>query len=566
MPKKAPQKKPISLKWGLMTAMVACWVIPIVTIVVVAGVLLNHSYEKNLRQSVSANVDHAMEQTALRLTAAMEASKAVSYNGEIREAYRDYQLTGDRQALYNRVTGYFTQSYSREESFKAAFLTFNDHPDKLYYYADSFRANGYQRAQHFRTEVQPEVSELLETVDTGIYFMENEGELYMTRNLLDNAFQPYAQLTLLCDMDTVFQPFSTLTADSQVDVTLDDVTFRLSEQTDAAGTDEHEILTDYALDFGGHTLSVTVTARELGLWGAMPGLRWAVVLVLLLGAPLLGGMVLLFYRFVTQPVETLVDAAGRVEGGQRGYLIETTARSAEFQKLYSHFNSMSLELQRQFERLYREQQALQEARIKALQSQINPHFLNNTLEVISWEARLAENDRVCAMTEALATMLDAALDRDGRGMASLKQELGYVDAYLYIIGQRLGPKLTVAKEVDDSLLDQVIPRLILQPIVENAVEHDLTPQHGGRLTLRVRRQEDALLLEVEHDGTISPEDQKRLEALLSGTPEPAAGDKVGLRNVRERLTLLYGDRAALSIRQNTGGSIMACIRLPLERR
>lgn len=68
MPKKAPQKKPISLKWGLMTAMVACWVIPIVTIVVVAGVLLNHSYEKNLRQSVSANVDHAMEQTALRLT------------------------------------------------------------------------------------------------------------------------------------------------------------------------------------------------------------------------------------------------------------------------------------------------------------------------------------------------------------------------------------------------------------------------------------------------------------------------------------------------------------------
>lgn len=82
----------------------------------------------------------------------------------------------------------------------------------------------------------------------------------------------------------------------------------------------------------------------------------------------------------------------------------------------------------------------------------------------------------------------------------------------------------------------------------------------------MRRQEDALLLEVEHDGTISPEDQKRLAALLSGTPEPAAGGKVGLRNVRERLALLYGDRAALSIRQNAGGSILACIRLPLERR
>lgn len=563
MRRKYTQRKPISLKWGLMTVMVACWVIPIVTIVLVAGILLNHSYERNLRESVSANVDHAMEQTALRLSGALEASKAVSYNGEVRDAYRSYQQSGDRQALYNRVTGYFSQTFSRDADFKAVFLTFNDHPDKLYYYADSYRANSYRRLQHYRTEVLPQVSALLETVDTGIYFLEDEGELYMTRSLMTAAFEPYAELTLLCDTDTLFQPFAAISSDAQVDVTLDGVTFRLSEQAADAGADERVLLTDYTSEFGGHALSVTVTAVEPDLWGAMPGLKWAVLLVLLLGVPLVGGIVLLFYRYVTLPVETLVDAAARVEDGQRGYQIDCTTGSAEFQKLYSHFNSMSLELQRQFERLYREQQALQQAKIKALQSQINPHFLNNTLEIISWEARLAENDRVCAMTEALATMLDAALDRDERSMIALRQELGYVDAYLYIIGQRLGPALHVRKDIDETLLGAFIPRLILQPIVENAVEHDLTPRRGGELTLRVRQSAQRLLLEVAHDGTISPEDRERISALLHGAPDGGTG-KVGLRNVRERLTLLYGGRADLTVEQQGRDCILVCISLPLD--
>ena len=563
MQKRVLQRRPISLKWGLMAVMVACWVIPIVTIIVVAGVLLNRNYEQSLRESVSNSVDHAMEQTTLRLSDAMESSKAVSYNGDIRDAYRAYQSSGNRQTLYNRVTSYFGQNFSRNETFKAAFLTFNDHPDKLYYYADSYRANGYQRAQYFRTEMQPRVDALLQTVDSGIYFLEDEGDLYITRNLLDVTFHPYAQLTLLCDVNIVFQSFSGLAENARVDITLDDVTFRLSEGPQEGDADMQEVLPDYAVDFGGgHTLTVAVAATALRLWGAMPGLRWAVVLILLLGIPMAAGIVLLFRRLVTRPVETLVDAAARVASGQRGYLIQDTTGSLEFQKLYGHFNEMSTELQRQFQQLYQEQQALQEARIKALQSQINPHFLNNTLEVISWEARLAENDRVCAMTEALATMLDAALDRDGQGMASVAQELGYVDAYLYIISQRLGPGLTVTKEVDETLLSETIPRLILQPIVENAVEHDLTPQRGGHLLLRVRRQGDSLLLEVVHDGVIAPEDQRQLDALLSGTTD-AGGSKVGLRNVRERLHLLYGRRASLTIRQETAGSVLARITLPM---
>lgn len=92
------ERKPFSLKWGLTAVMAACWVIPIVTIVIVAGVLLNRNYEQSLRESITASVGHAMEQTTLQLNNAMEASKAVSYNGDIREALGAMKANLDRRA------------------------------------------------------------------------------------------------------------------------------------------------------------------------------------------------------------------------------------------------------------------------------------------------------------------------------------------------------------------------------------------------------------------------------------------------------------------------------------
>ena len=97
---------------------------------------------------------------------------------------------------------------------------------------------------------------------------------------------------------------------------------------------------------------------------------------------------------------------------------------------------------------------------ETLKAQINPHFLNNTLEIINWEARLADNEQVCSMIEALSTMLDAAVGRDGRSQAPLSEELKYVDAYLYITKERLGERLTVSREIEKSMLGCQIPRLM----------------------------------------------------------------------------------------------------------
>lgn len=133
-------------------------------------------------------------------------------------------------------------------------------------------------------------------------------------------------------------------------------------------------------------------------------------------------------------------AAKKIEEGNFGtHLDADDLASAEFGYLSDSFNNMSDKLQYQFERIYKEELALRDARIMALQSQINPHFFSNTLEIINWEARLSGNIKVCKMIEALSTMLSAAMDRNARPLVHLSEEAMYVDSYLYIIRERLSP-------------------------------------------------------------------------------------------------------------------------------
>ena len=257
--------------------------------------------------------------------------------------------------------------------------------------------------------------------------------------------------------------------------------------------------------------------------------------------------------------------SGHIVEEEDGYRITEKPNSREFQALFGHFNTMSAELKNQFERSYQEQQALQQARIKALQSQINPHFLNNTLEIINWEARIAGDERVSAMIESLSIMMDGALARDGRTRIPLKEELRYTDAYLYIIRERLGEKLTVVKEIDEGLDELLFPRLCLQPLAENAVEHDLTPKHGGELCIRIRREEGTAVVEVEHEGVLTPEDLANIASMLApGDKETEPSGHVGLKNLRQRLSLLYGERGTLSLTQVTPERILAKVTFPIE--
>lgn len=554
-------KKPVvSLKMGLLTTIVICWLLPILIVMVLSGVLFGRSYRQNVLDEIDHSAHSALLQVQVQLEDAIGDSKDVSYDGVIRNAYRSYLNTHDRAALYRSTIDYLSLSFFREEQYKAVSIHYWDEDIDVNSYYLSSGISGYELLNQCRENV-PEILEAMQDADTKILFLTPGGQLCMVRNLLDSSFVPYASVVMMLEPEHFFRPLTAINRIDTMQLYVDDAVLLIEGDTVTVsdGTEEDWERT-YEIEADGHRLFAQTKLQKYNVWDENPWLFWAVLSVALLVLPLLLVMISLFYKHITKPMEVLAEANTKVESGQRGYSIEQSAPNAEFDKLYRHFNSMSEELKGQFERSYLEQQATQKAQIKALQSQINPHFLNNTLEIINWEARLAQNERVSTMIEALSTMLGAALDRDGRNQIALQEELGYIEAYLYIINERLGGKLNVRQDIAPGMETTLIPRLILQPIVENAVEHDIVVRRGGNLILRAFEKDEQIILEVEHDGTMTDADRKNIERLLSD--EEVGKGQVGLRNVYKRLKLLYGDKGTLTIDGDCPGLILARISFP----
>ena len=551
------RKPKISLRTGLATTMVLCWLVPIFLLLATFGILLEETYQRSARQELDGTAQFAMLQLKTELESAINDSKSVSYDGVIRSAYRSYRESRNKIALYHSLNDYLRDNFSRSGTYRAVFLAFWDEQiNGVYAYGAG--ESGSALIQDCQTATET-ILQIMRSEDTQTCFLLIHGNLYLTRNLLDSHFEPYASIVMMLRPSAFFSQLSVLGAAEDVQLQIDELCFRYDGEN-IVKEEEKDGGYRYEEAVDGHPFRLRVEEAKYNSWKEHPELSWAAAGAALLVLPLLVLLWLLWRRHVGKPVETLVEANLKVQAGERGYEITEHAPNAEFETLFSHFNDMSSEMKEQFERSYLEQQASQRAQIKALQSQINPHFLNNTLEIINWEARMAGNDRVGAMIEALSTMLNAALDRDGRTQIALREELSYMDAYLYIIRERLGESFCVHKQIDESLLSRQVPRLILQPIAENAVEHDLARHGGGNLWLRVYRADHRLVLEVEHDGSMTEKDRERIADQLEGEGEISSS--VGIRNVSKRLKLIYGKEGALSMDETDHGTILARISFP----
>ena len=561
-------REPFSLKRGLLITIIVCWLVPILIVSGAAGFLLTRSATRTALEEAETGAEGAMRQVDLRLSAAIESSKAVSYTGTVKNAYRVFSEDGDAALLYKTVSEYLTQNFSRDERVSAVYISFRSDALDACPYAFSSYAGKYLSLSEYRHEVEPDLFSTLGGSQTGIFFRVYNGNLYMVRNLLDLKFQSFAVLCMQLDTDVIFQALRVINPGQDVLFSLDGVRYAL--HADGSISEREDPFPGTGLVFtaepDGHAIVYEIEPpASVRLPERYPELLTATAIASVLVLPLLFMGISIFKRHISRPVNVLIDATSRVRAGERGYTITEEPRSEEFCQLYEHFNEMSLEMKAQVEHIYMEQQALQQTKIKALQSQINPHFLNNTLEIINWEARLAENEKVSAMIEALSTLLNAALDRGGENMVSLRNEIGYVEAYLHIIRERLGNRLTAEFDVDEGLLEMPVPRLILQPIVENAIEHDIEPNHGGMLTLRVKSENEEICIGVEHTGTFSEEDRDVVGSLFD--PDAAEETRaqgigqIGLRNVYQRLRLIYGDRCRFSLRETGNGTILAEIRI-----
>lgn len=203
---------------------------------------------------------------------------------------------------------------------------------------------------------------------------------------------------------------------------------------------------------------------------------------------------------------------------------------------------------------------LLEARLDALQRQINPHFLFNTLNSITSLIRL-KPDLAREMIGKLANILRVLL-KDREAFVPLREELSFIDDYLAIEVVRFGDKLHVVKEIAEETMDVVVPSMLLQPLIENSIKHGLEPRiHGGTVTLRSRIISDRLVLEVEDDGLgILPE---RVVSEESSDTVRRPGLGVGMRNVRERMQVLYGGLATVEMNGSPGRGTQVMLSMPI---
>ena len=215
------------------------------------------------------------------------------------------------------------------------------------------------------------------------------------------------------------------------------------------------------------------------------------------------------------------------------------------------FNSVRIQI-----KLEEQERLLLHARMEALQNQINPHFLFNTLNSISSLVRF-DPDTARDMIFKLATILRRLLNT-GEAFAPLREEFEFIDNYLDIEVVRFGrEKLRVVKELDPASLDVVVPSMLLQPLIENSIKHGLSPKiEGGSIYLRSRVTNSRLIIEVEDDGVGMGTTQ--LEESSSW-----AGMGIGMANISERLQVLYGDTARMTIDSHAGRGTLVRIRLPL---
>lgn len=554
-----------SLRGQMAFIILLCWLLPMLLAATFLGGYLTLGLGQQNRQAAAEQFQLNLQMGADRVESAVEASRLPSYDPEFREAWDQYRQGGGYAVLYRRCFALFSRLYQSDSRFRYAVFCFDSDPEKMAVTVVCGRS-GLLSTREVRGRWEgdlPAVLELAAGLDTSVGFLEREGQVYLVRNLMDPDYKPIGVLTLALDLPYYFENLSLLPWASAVSVELGGDTALPVKGDARAGDGDLEYVVkkrDFTLR-GWAEVDYGVLLTGLGAYGYVLG---AMALSLLL---LLMFTFRFFRRKISRPIDALMAGAAEIREGRWGGQIDFEAGSREFEYLTDSFNRMSAQLQSQFTRLYQEELARKDAQIKALQAHINPHFLNNTLESINWQARMSGDAQASRMIEALSTVLDAALDRKGRPEVRLSEEMTYVNAYLYIVKQRFGRRLTVDVSLPEEIMECRVPRLILQPVIENAVEHGIAPGGQGQVALRGFLRDRFLVLEIENDGGLSRQDEEHIARLLSPDYDMAGepSGNIGIANVNLRLRILYGPDCGLTITRGEGSAVIARLTIALER-
>lgn len=274
---------------------------------------------------------------------------------------------------------------------------------------------------------------------------------------------------------------------------------------------------------------------------------------------------LISYIFV-KPIKDLISNLNKLKRGDFTVKMPDY-KYYELNELSTVFNKMTVEIQSLFNQLFENQLLLKEAELKALQSQVNPHFLFNVLNTISWEAMQSKNEKINKMIVSLSHLLRANISMHTAEKIVISEEMKYIEFYLYLQEMRFGEKLTTNISIkDDSIRELYIPKFCIQTIVENAVVHGLEKKIGKRnLQINGFRLSESVLFEVIDDGVGFEADHVSITDSKTINYNKSNHESFGLYNVNKRIKLFYGEEYGLTIQSKLNEGTKVTIKIPADR-
>ena len=537
-----------SLRFQIVFILLLCYMIPTIVLGIFARHILLGSVQKNVESALVSNAKYAWNTTVQNLDRIVALGQEAVYDEELANAWNQWRSSAISNAEFLRLSrNYLDQQFGRDRFFTfAAFIPAGS--DGLLISNPS----GQSAASDFFRENEALVSHAAESLDTQSLFTGSGEQMCFIRNVLNLRMENTGTLVFGLNRNQVLEPLITLQSGWKANMSLlvDEYGDR---ETDWASLPEgftdlpqENTLRYVQSEIGDHyDLHLLLALNRAEQYHELYTFRNLTLLLYLLLIPILLLIVLFVRRRITRPIGMLADASRRIEAGELGVTVPMRGGD-ELGDLGVAFSNMSVRLRELIEKTYRSEIELKNAQIQALQSRINPHFLNNALETINWQARMEGSETIENMVSALSVLLNATLGRKNRRVVPLREELEVAEGYIFFIQQRFGDSLIITRDIDPEAETCIVPLLTVQPVLENAVDHGIAPAGEGTIRISVRRTDNCLRMQIANTGRgLDAEDRARIDAALSG--ESCESNHLGLANIASRLRLLFGSQAVLTV-------------------
>ena len=314
-----------------------------------------------------------------------------------------------------------------------------------------------------------------------------------------------------------------------------------------------------------HQLTSLVKLDSDQIFAGLSRLQKIIYIIMALSVITLTASSIFFSKRLSRPLREMMNKMSDIETGNFNVQLPVTSGD-EVGLLSERFNKMSRELEKYVNQVYVAKVKQTEAELTSLRSQIYPHFLYNTLEIIRMTAADDGDEKVAEMIEALSAQIHYIIG-NAKDMVPLRMETDIVEKYVYLLNCRINQKISLTIDIS-RLSNLMVPKLILQPIVENAYLHGIKPKKGnGNIRIEVEEEDGDINISVIDNGAGMEEAEvKRLEELLEGN-ETGIFNKdnrqsIGIKNVHDRIRYMYGERYGLSITSLATLGTIVNIRIP----